>query len=270
MKQLPFRLLLTALTTVALVCLAPAKASAEPSGEEIAEQSLDAFYYAADDMRVRVSMTLVNSEGKRRSRELTMLRKDMGASGDQRYYVYFHTPADVKGMTFLVWKEAAKEDDRWVFIPSIKLVRRIAADDKRSSFVGSDFTYEDVSGREVGDENHELLRSEELKGRPCYVLESRPRFSSDYARRVSWIDADRRLPLREEYFDARGEMVREFQASEVKQVGGVWTATKRTMVNHQTGHRTEVVFSDIAYDLGLDENLFTERYLRQPPRQWIR
>jgi len=269
-KHVSFRLVRAAAIAVALAGLAPVRANAEPSGEQIAKRSLDAFYYAADDMRVRVSMTLVNPEGKRRRRELTMLRKDLGSSGDQRYFIYFHAPADVKGMTFLVWKHPAKEDDRWIFIPSIKLVRRIAANDKRSSFVGSDFTYEDVSGRDVGDEQHKLLRSEDLAGRPCYVLESRPKSSSGYARRVSWIDKERWLPLREEYFDARGEKVRELRAEEVKQVGGHWTATKRTMVNHQTDHRTEVTFSDVAYDVGLSEDIFTERYLRQPPRRWIR
>lgn len=251
-----------------LASLAPAAAQEKP--EEVARRSLEAFYYAGDDMRARVSMTLINPQGKRREREMTMLRKDLGPGGDQRYLVFFHSPADVRGMTFMVWKQPARQDDRWIFLPAIKLVRRIAADDARSSFVGSDFTYEDVSGREVGDERHQLLRTEELGGRPCFVLESRPTGSADYARRVSWIDQERWLPLKEEYFDARDEKVREFAADEVQQVGGHWAVTRRTMRNLQTGHRTEVIFSDLAFDVGLGEDLFTERYLRQPPRQWIR
>ena len=261
---------LAAVTAAVIVWgLAPGVASAKPSASEIARRSLDAFYYQADDMRVRLSMKLINSNGKTRRREMTMLRKDFGGAGDQRYFVFFHGPADVKGMTFMVWKDPKKEDDRWIFMPAIKLVRRIAANDSRSSFVGSDFTYEDVSGRDLGDETHTLLRTEKLGGRPSFVLESRPKGSADYARRVSWIDSERWLPLREEYYDARNKKVRVFSAQEVKQVGGHWTVTRRTMKNLQTGHRTEVTFSKVSYDVGLEKDLFSERYLRRPPRRWI-
>lgn len=248
----------------------PLRTSAQPSPQEIADRSLQAFYYPAADMSVRLSMTLTNSQGKKRQRNMTLLRWNSEKEGDQRYFVYFHSPSDVKGMTFMVWKYRGGDDDRWIFIPSLNMVRRIAANDKRSSFVGSDFTYEDVSGRDVGDENHTLLRTEDLNGRTSFVLESRPVGSAAYARRVSWIDAERWLPLKEEYFDSRDQKVREFTADEVEEIGGYWTITKRSMRNLQTGHRTEVTFSSIEYNVGLEESLFTERYLRQPPRRWIR
>jgi outer membrane lipoprotein-sorting protein len=248
-----------------IVGLLPGVALAQPSAAEIEKRSLDAFYAAGRDMRVRVLMVLINQQGGERKRELTMFRKNMGSGGDQRYYMYFHAPPDVKGTTFLVWKYPSKDDDRWIFTPAIKLVRRIAASDRRSSFIGSDFTYEDVSGRDVSDETHALLRSETLEDRPCYVLESRPVGSADYARRVSWIDTERSIPIREEYFDARERMVRVFTADRVEEIGGHWTVTHRTMRNLQTGHRTEVTFQDVIYDQGLPDNLFTERTLREPP-----
>lgn len=241
----------------------------DPSPTDVASRSLDAFYYQGNDMRARVTMVLLNPQGKQRTRELTMLRKNLGEQGEQRYFMYFHAPSDVKGTTFMVWKDPEKEDDRWIFIPSINLVRRIAASDKRSSFVGSDFTYEDVSGRSYKDEDHKLIPSEELDGRLCFLLESTPRGDADYARRLSWVDTERWVPLKEEYFDIRGEKIRVFTADQVDEVDGHWTVTKRTMANLQTGHRTEVVFENVAYDVGLKDDLFTERYLRQPPRKWI-
>ena len=251
-----------------LVCLSvllPAVVAAQPPAAEIAKRSLDGFYAAGRDMRVRVSMTLINQQGGERKRELTMLRKNMGSGGEQRYYMYFHAPPDVKGTTFLVWKYPAKDDDRWIFIPAIKLVRRIAASDRRSSFVGSDFTYEDISGRDVSDETHTLLRSETLEDRPCYVLESRPVASADYARRVGWIDSERWIPLKEEYFDGRGQKIRLFSADRVEEIGGHWTVTRRTMRSLQAGKRTDVTFQDVSYDQSLPDNLFTERALREPP-----
>jgi outer membrane lipoprotein-sorting protein len=250
---------------ICLTSFLPAAAAAQPPAAVIAKRSLDAFYAAGRDMRVRVSMTLVNQQGGQRKRELTMLRKNMGGDGRQRYYLYFHAPPDVKGTTFLVWKDPTKDDDRWIFIPALKLVRRIAASDRRSSFVGSDFTYEDISGRDVSDETHTLVRHETLAGRPCYVLESRPVAGADYARRVSWIDSERWLPLKEEYFDGRGQKIREFSADSVEEIGGHWTVTRRTMRTLQTGQRTEVTFQGTSYDQGLADNLFTERALREPP-----
>jgi len=215
-------------------------------------------------------MKLINAQGNVREREMTMLRINLGKSGDQRYTIYFHGPADVKGTSFMVWKYPAKEDDRWIFVPALKLVKRIAADDKRSSFVGSDFTYEDVSGRDLEDETHALLRKESLGGRPTYVIESKPKASADYSRRMSWIDSERWLPLKEEYLDARNEPLRVFTADKVEQTGKQWTVTARSMKNLQSGHRTEVVYQEVGYDVGLKPDIFTERYLRDAPGQWVR
>lgn len=248
---------------------APGRA-ADPSADEIVKRSLEAFYYAGNDMRAKVQMKLINLQGKVREREMTMLRLNPGKSGDQRYYIYFHGPADVKGTSFMVWKYPAKESDRWIYIPTLKLVKRIAADDKRSSFVGSDFTYEDVSGRNLEDETHILVRKEDLGGRPAYVVESKPKAQMDYSRRVFWIDRERWLPLKEEYFDARNEPLRTFTADKIEQTGKYWTVTMRTMKNLQSGHRTEVVYREVEYDLGLKPDLFTERYLRDAPSQWVR
>jgi outer membrane lipoprotein-sorting protein len=238
--------LLTALATVS----APARA-ADPSGEEIVKRSLEAFYYAGNDMRSKVRMRLINAQGNVRERELTMLRINLGKTGDQRYTIYFHNPADVKGTSFLVWKYPGKESDRWIYVPTLRLVKRIAADDKRSSFVGSDFTYEDVSGRNLEDETHTFVRKEELSGRPTYVVESKPKAVIDYSRRLSWIDSERWLLLKEEYFDARNDPLRTFAADKVEQTGKYWTVTARSMKNLQSGHRTEVVYGEVGYDVGL-------------------
>jgi outer membrane lipoprotein-sorting protein len=257
------------LAVILLAFVAPAFA-AEPSGEEVIKRSLDTFYYGGKDQKARVSMKLINAQGSVRERNLTMLRLNVGTSGDQRYYLFFHSPADVKGTAFLVWKYPRAEDDRWIYIPAISLVKRIAADDKRSSFVGSDFTYEDVSGRDLADETHQLLRREEFDGRPTFVVESKPKVAIDYVRRLVWVDAERWLPLKEEYYDAQGQILRVFTATKVEQPNGVWTVTGRTMANPKSGQRTEVSLDNVEYGVGLSPDIFTERYLRNPPAKWIR
>ena len=264
-----YRFAVSILAAFSMLSAAHAKA-ADPSGEEIIKHSLDAFYYAGNDMRARIKMKLINPQGNVRERDLTMLRLNLGVTGDQRYYMYFHGPSDVKGTTFMVWKYPAREDDRWIFIPAVKLVKRIAADDKRSSFVGSDFTYEDVSGRDLDDEVYSLVRKEDFGGRPAYVVESKPKAPADYARRLSWIDQERWLPLKEEYFDARNELIRTFTADKIEQKGQHWTVTARSMKNLQNGHRTEVAYQEVEYDVGLKDDIFSERYLRDAPKQWVR
>jgi len=259
----------TLLAVIALAWVSTSATAEETDARTIVTRTLNSYYYAGDDMRGKVSMRLISAQGRERKRELIWLRKNTG-EGQQRYYIYFVTPSDVKGISFLVWKYSEKEDDRWIFIPAIKLVRRIAADDKRSSFVGSDFSYEDLSGRAVDDETHTLLHSDELDGRPVYVVESKPKIKIDYVRRVSWIDRERWLPLKEEFFDSRGQKARIFTAKQVMQIDGHWTATLRIMENPQLRHRTETLFYDIKYDIGLKQDLFTERYLRNPPRKWLR
>lgn len=249
-----------------------ATAQEKLSGQEIVKRSQRIFYYAGKDMKAKVLMKLITKNGKERVRELTMLRLNKDSGGQQKYYMYFHRPADVRGMTFMVWKYPARDDDRWLYVPAIKLVKRIAADDKNSSFVGSDFSYEDVSGRDVEDDNHTLKGDESLIGRPAYVVESVPNDaqSTYYVRKVSWIDKETFLPLKEQYYDKRGELYKTFTAEKIDSVKNFATIMKRTMANVQNGHRTVVTFEEVDYNFGLKDNLFSERYLRSAPRQWIR
>ncbi|OGL04246.1 MAG: hypothetical protein A3I03_04620 [Candidatus Rokubacteria bacterium RIFCSPLOWO2_02_FULL_68_19] len=256
-----------------LAVLVPgAPVGAQPSAEEIMGKAHLAMFYRGEDMRARVTMRLVSRDGKERVRELTMSRRDLQDGGEQRYFIYFHRPPDVRDMTFLVWKYPGKDDDRWLYVPALKLVRRIAASDKRSSFAGSDFSYEDVSGREPEEDTHKLLREEKVGERPASVVESVPKdpASVDFSRKVSWIDKATWLPLKEEYYDRRGELARVFTAEELKEIQGFWTVTKRVMKNVKTGHWSESVMAEVRYNQKLSPDLFSERALRAPPAELSR
>jgi len=239
---------------------------------EVAAKYQGSFFYPGKDFKVLVSMQLIEKGGQERIRELTMLRKNSPKGSEQKYFIYFHQPADVQGMSFMVYKYPKKDDDRWLFMPALNLVKRIAAKDKRSSFVGSDFNYEDVSGRDIEEDDFSILREERVQERECYVLKSVPKDpkSADYSYRLSWIDKESFLPLKEEYYDLKGKLYKIFSAEEVKQIQGFWTATKRMMQNLKTGHKTLVNFKDTQYNLGIAEDLFTERYLKNPPSKWIK
>lgn len=253
----------------------PDRPTEPPDSAAVLEKSQQAFYAAGADMKADVAMELITGDGKQRTRVLIMLRLNIPGGAVQKHFLYFKEPSDVRRMTFLVWKYPEKEDDRWIYIPAVDLVRRVAASDKRSSFVGSDFTYEDISGRDISADTHRFLREEKWSNSNCYVIESAPKETLDYVRRVAWIDKTTYLPLKEEYYDLQNELARVFTADKVENVsadggiGPIPTVTKRTMRNVKSGHRTEVTFKSVSYNVGLTDDLFTERYLRRPPSKWI-
>ena len=255
--------------------------SAEPvslSADEIIERSQRAYYFAGEDAKGRLTMELIDRQGNTRRRVLTMLRRNQESAGQQKYFMYFHEPGDLRRLTFMIWKYPGRDDDRWIYVPAIDLIRRIAAEDKYSSFVGSDFSYEDVSGRDVSEDTHSILGEEMLADRDVFVVESIPRASAAFTRRVSWIDKESFLPLKEEFYDAQNQLQRIFTASIIEDVAAgegddrriYPTIMKRAMKNVRTGHRTEVTVVSVSYDLGLQDDDFSERRMRRPPRAWTR
>lgn len=253
-----------------LVLLLPLNAFAL-TADETMKKSQAAFLYPGADLKARVMMKLISKGGQERVREMMMLRKNYGTSGgEQKYFMYFFQPADVRNMTFMVYKYPGKDADRWLFVPAINMVRRIAAQDKRSSFVGSDFTYEDISGRNLEDDTHAVMKDEKIGERDCTIIKSTPKAAEmEYSYKLSWIDKTTFLPVKEEYYDKKNELYRVFSADEIKDVKGHPTITKRSMKNLLSGHMTEVSFLKADYNVGIEDSLFTERFLKQPPKRWI-
>ncbi|MBI5789143.1 MAG: outer membrane lipoprotein-sorting protein [Candidatus Schekmanbacteria bacterium] len=253
-----------------------AQAQEKEAATEIMQKKEQAFYYPGTDMQARVTMELVTAEGQKRLRVLSMLRKNDPMSMNQKYLLYFHEPGDVRRTAFLVWKYPGRDDDRWIFIPAVNMVRRVAAKDSRSSFVGSDFTYEDVSGRDVSADTHTLLKEEKLGNVDCYVIQSVPKTPADYIKKLTWVDKKTFLLLKEEYYDEQNTLARIFTADKIENIAvdgvaqGIPTVIRRTMKNVKSGHYTQTTFNSIAYNPGLEDEVFSERALQNPPQKWIK
>ncbi len=238
---------------------------------EIMKKSHLAYYYAGNDGIAEVTMKLIDKNGGQRVREFTMLRLDKEDGGDQKYYTYFKKPSDVSRLTFMVYKTGKGSDQRWIYVPSVDLVKPISADDKNSSFVGSDFSYEDVSGRHWTEDTHKLLPDAQVDGMAVFVVESVPvKPYKGFAKRISYIDKETYLPLKEEYFDDKGEMTRRLHADKIETIDNIPTVTVRTMESLKKGSKTTVEFSHISYNVGLKDDIFTERYLKNPPHEYIK
>jgi outer membrane lipoprotein-sorting protein len=249
--------------------LAPAAARGAPSVDTIVNKANHAAYYQGKSGRAQVKMTITDRGGSKRVRRMTVLRKNQGADdGDQKFYVYFHEPADVAKTVFMVHKKVGSEDDRWLYLPSLDLVKRIAAADKRTSFVGSDFVYEDVSGRNVKADRHKLVKTTDK----YYVVESTPRSRGRvrFSRYTTYIHKSTFLPTKTEYYDRRGRKYRVMTVNKVSRVQGHPTITKITIRDLSSRSKTVVQYRNVRYGLSLPDRIFTERYLRRMPVRYMR
>lgn len=235
--------------------------------QAIVERANLAAYYAGDDGRARVRMTITDAQGRERIRQFVILRRDISEGGDQDYALLFERPADVRNTVFIVHKHVGKNDDRWLYLPDLDLVKRIAAGDERTSFVGSHFVYEDVSGRGVEEDIHELVEATEA----FYVVKNTPvdAGSVEFSWWTVWIDKETFLPIKMEYVDEGGEVYRRIEALEVGEFGGHPTVTEMQVSDLRSGGTTVSEFRNVEYDLGIPESVFTERTLRSPSRRWF-
>jgi len=257
----------------------PVFASGLTNADEIVRRANHAALYPGDDNSASVRMVITDKLGRTRKRDFNTLRKNHPAgNGDQFYLIYFKSPADVRKMTFMVHKHdsPARDDDRWLYLPNLDLVKRIAAGDKRTSFAGSDFLYEDISGRNIHEDRH-VLR--EVTDR-YYVIDNipvRPE-SVSFSHYIATIDKETFLPVRQEFFDTTGAVTRTIEATEVAQIPATENGKDRhypvitcsVAKNMASGSVTEMRVSGIRFNTGVSDTLFSERYLRRPPRRLLR
>jgi outer membrane lipoprotein-sorting protein len=234
----------------------------------IVSRTNNAQYYAAKDGRALVRMKIVDSKGRSQRRQFAVLRRDKKDGGDQNYLVVFDQPADVRNMAFLVKKHANKDDDRWLYMPGLDLVKRIAASDERTSFVGTHFFYEDISGRQPEEDTHQLLETTDTE----YVVKSTPKTSKgvEFAHYTLRINKKTFLPSQIEYVNAQGKVYRLIETVKVDTVEGVPTITRLKVSDLESGGYTLSDVSHVRYDLGIPDDIFVETSLRNPPQKWLR
>lgn len=259
--------------TVFLVAAATgAFAQDTPSIDEIVKKTNHMAYYQGKDGKARVKMTITDKQGRTRTKEFSILRLNVGEDDKaQKFYVYFHEPADERGTVFMVHKHVDRDDDRWLYLPALDVVKQIAASDERTSFVGSHFFYEDVSGRGIDEDAHELL---EVTGN-YFVLKNTPKKpeSVEFDSYTMWIHKATFIPV-EVKFEKGGVVYRTVNALKVEDVAASSGASYKTvmqsrMTDENIGGNTLLEYTSVQYDIGLAEETFTERFLRNPPRKYL-
>nr|VFJ63905.1 MAG: outer membrane lipoprotein-sorting protein [Candidatus Kentron sp. FW] len=246
--------------------IADTPAPGAKTGRQVMELARQRIFYAGHDRVSSGHVTVRADNGAVRIRDYRMLRLN-GQGQQQHYFVYFTRPGDLVGTTFLVHKKPGTDDDRWLYLPKLDLVRRISAGDKRTHFVGTDMFYEDVSGRHVEDDNH-VLDSENEK---YWIVRSKPTDtnSAEFAWYRSWIHKKTHLPIKVEYHDNRDKIYRRIVIKKVRKISGIPTPTKVVVHDLNTNSRTTGEHLHVEYGKGIPKHLFSERSLRNPPKKWL-
>jgi hypothetical protein len=230
---------------------------AQPTGREIIQMVED--NPDGENRRSVMTMQLVNHRGA--TRERTVLSYSMDLGKDSKSIMFFQSPADVEGTGFLSWQydDPDRDDDKWLYLPAMKKVRRISGSSaKQENFMGSDFTYDDMGGRNVDEDEHLLTGEATVDGSLCWVVESTPLEKDPvYSKTISWIRQDVLLPVKVEFYDRMGKLLKTLTASDISKEKGYWTTKRLEMTNHQRDHRTLIIMEQIEYDIAMNESLFT-------------
>lgn len=244
----------------AIVGLAVCAMGAELSGLDIVQKAYDAD--KGKSSKSTVKMTLVDKRGKERHRRIVSLRKDFGKV--EKTVMTFKKPADVAGTSFLNWSydDADKDDDQWIYFPSLGKVRRISSSAKGDYFMGTEFTYDDMGSREPAEDAHTLEAEEDVGGRTCYRIVSIPRDEDYmYGKKVSWIGKECLLPIKVEYYDEDKELLKVLTNRGIDKIDGIWTITGMDMENVQKNRSTLLRFEKVEYNIAVPDRMFTQRTL---------
>ncbi len=256
----PSRKAASSFLAVILFCGVTSVASAmdEPNGRDIMVHVDERD--RGKDSTMTGRWRLINGRGHVRERTTVSYRVELdGEDGfDSKQVIFFQSPAEVRDTGFLTWEyvDASLDDDQWTYLPSLRKVRRIAGTSREGSFFGTDFLYDDLRRRGLDEDVHRRLADVDRDGKRLFVVESIPKKDGYvYSRIVSWIDPERWVPVRVEFYDRRGRELKTMTV-EWEEVDGVWVWKRAEVATGKTGHRTAILFDDVRINTGLGDSMF--------------
>ncbi|CAM4153205.1 outer membrane lipoprotein-sorting protein [Pseudoalteromonas ostreae] len=216
------------------------------------------------DSQSEVEMILRNKHDQESRRAIRSKSLELKDEGDKSLII-FDEPLDVKGTAFLNFSNPIEPDDQWLYLPALKRIKRISSRNKSGPFMGSEFSYEDMSSFEVEKYTYKYLRDETAEGRECFVLEYYPVDKySGYPRQVVWLDKEMYQPIKTEYYDRKDSLLKTLKVTDYKRYQGkFWRPDKLEMTNHLNGKSTVLLMANYRFSTGLDERDFSQNTLKR-------
>ncbi|MEM0941419.1 MAG: outer membrane lipoprotein-sorting protein [Bacteroidota bacterium] len=238
--------------------------SADQKGLQIAKQA-DLADQGFESAEVDLKMKLTNAHGQVSERDMSNKILELTEDGDKSL-IAFESPKDVEGTKTLTYSHKEGPDDQWLYLPALKRVKRISSDNKSGPFMGSEFSYEDLSSSEVEKYTYKFIKETTLNGEQVAVVEQYPVDpKSGYSKRIAYynLSGDYRME-KIEYYDRKDSKLKTLEYVDYKQyLDKYWRADLLVMTNHQNGKKTELIFSDYAFKVGLSDVDFTQNSLRR-------
>jgi hypothetical protein len=254
---------------VVLLLPTPGSAVSPPDARAIMQKVDDRD--DGDDGIADLEMILIDKRGNQRVRKIRTFSKDFGP--DDYQLMFFLTPADVKDTGFLTYDydDESRDDDQWLYLPALKKTKRIATGDKSGSFMGSDFTYADLTDRPLENYDYKLLDETEVNGVAVWVIEAVPRSEDEidetgYTKTVSFVRKDNYVVIRAKSWLKRGRRHKYLDVKKLEQIDGIWVATEMHMTTKKgkaTLHKTVLKNENVRFNQDLDEDLFSTRRLEK-------
>ena len=233
------------------------------SGREIMEKALHKTSW--NTMQGDVTLILTNSRGEQRVRKIKMYSRKR-TEDENDMLMRFIAPPDVRGTAFLIIEHVNGEDERYLYLPALRRVKRIASSGKGGNFMSSDFTYYDIGRPKLEDWTYKRLPDTTLNGQDCYQIEclpASPQIARDtgYNKIIRWIRKDVLVTIQSHYYDRGNRLWKILTVPEIQQIDGVWFQTDMIMKDLQINHQSEMKFSNIQVNVSLPPQFFSVRYL---------
>lgn len=217
------------------------------------------------------TLTIVDGKGRERVRKTAQVTKLYDSGETEKKLVRFLSPADVKGTGLLTFDYEDKDDDMWLFMPALRKTRRIISSEKAKNFMGSEFSYADMTPPLLDDFNYEKLGEQEVEGVTCWEIELTPADDdvadeNGFSKRISYVAKEDFVIRKSVYHDLDGELHKELAIKEVKEIdpeNHKYRPMHMIMVNKQNGRQSIMKVDTIQFNPNVKDEYFTTRYLER-------
>lgn len=250
-----------------VLLLSPASIQGETDAREIMDLAFETMKLGgAESVAI---MTIIDNKGRKRVREIAQASKLYKETDTEKKIIRFLSPADVKGTGLLIFDYKDKEDNIWLYMPALRKNRRIVSSERAKSFMGSEFSYADMSPPVLDDFTYSIQGEETIENEVCWKIEMVPKnedlvYDNGFSKKITWIGKDDYVIRKADYYDPDGDLEKKLEVLEVKNLdmeNNKYRPTHMIIHNVQNGRKSIIKVKEIVFNPDVKDEYFTTRYL---------